>query len=41
MILIPDDPGLAELGIKPDALPAMVSEAQQAAERAGTVLDAA
>lgn len=39
--LIPDDPGLAELGIKPDALPAMVAEAQQAAEQAGGVLDAA
>lgn len=39
--LVPDDPGLAELGIKPEALPALVAEAQQEAERAGNLLDAA
>jgi len=39
--LVPDDPGLAELGITPEALPVLVVEAQQEAERAGNLLDAA
>ena len=41
VILVPDDPGLAELGISPDVLPAMVLEAQTEVERAGSMLDAA
>ena len=32
---------LAESSLKADALPAMVAKAQQAAEQAGSVLDAA
>jgi hypothetical protein len=39
--LVSDDPGLAELGIEPDALPAMVAEARQEAEPAGNLLAAA
>ena len=41
VILVPDDPGLAELCISPDALPVMVSEAQLEADRARNMLDAA